>query len=45
MIDCLVNSFDLPIKLGLCDRREGLLNLEVIVELFEFVVVKLCSII
>ena len=45
MLDHLVHSFDLPIGLRSCDRREDLLNMEVIAELLEFVAVELCSII
>ena len=45
MLNRLVHNFDLSISLRLRDRREDLLNLEVVVELLEFIVVELCSII
>ena len=45
MLDRLVHSFDLPIGLRSCDRREDLLDLEVIAELLKFITVELCSII
>ena len=45
MLDRLVHSFNLAISLRSCDRREYLLDLEVIAELFEFIAVELCSIV
>ena len=45
MLDHLVHSLDLLIGLRLCDRWEDFLNLEVVTELFEFVTIKLCTII
>ena len=44
MLDRLVHSFDLAIGLRPYDRREDL-DLEVVVELLEFVAVELCSIV
>ena len=45
MLDRLVHSFDLPIGLRSCNRQEDLLDMEVVVELLEFVADELCSII
>ena len=45
MLDRLVHSFDLPIGLRPCNRKENLLDLEVVIELLEFVAVELCTII
>ena len=45
MLDHLIHSFDLPIDLMERDRREDLLDMEVILELLEFVTVELCSVI
>ena len=45
MIDDLVPNFDLPIGLRPCDRREDLLELEIVAEFLEFVTIELCSIV
>ena len=45
MLDRLIHSLNLPIGLRSCDQREGFLDLEVIIELLEFIIVDLCTII
>ena len=45
MLDHLIHSFDLPIGLRQHDRREDLLDLEVVVKLLEFFTVELCTIV
>ena len=45
MFDRLIHNLNLPIGLRLCDRWKDLLNLEVIIELTEFVAIELCTII
>ena len=45
MLDRLVHSLNLPIGLRPHDRREDLLDMEVVAKLLEFITVELCSIV
>ena len=45
MFDDLIDNFDLPIGLRSCDKGEAFLDMEVVIELLEFIAVKLCIVI